>query len=53
MPDKHKKWHWLKIKKKKTCSIDYFLLGIWLSTKLSEKVKIFLADSSEFEKFGL
>ena len=34
-----------------TCSFDYFLFGLWLSTKLSEKVKDFLADSRQSDDF--
>ena len=34
-----------------TCSFDYFLFGLWLSTKLSRKIKEFLADSSQVTAF--
>ena len=30
---------------------DYFLFGLWLSTKFSEKIKDFLTDSSQTDNF--
>ncbi len=30
-----------------TCSFDYFIFSLWLSTKLSENVRAFLADTSQ------
>ena len=30
-----------------TCSIDYILLGVWISKNISEGVKSFLSDSNQ------